>query len=388
MSRASVRTVLPLALLTGTSMLAMDLFLPAVPSLQMALGASVTLAQATVALFLAGLAASQLVWGELMTRLGPRRCVLLGMLLLAATGWGCALSPGIEWLLAMRFAQGAAAGAATVIAPCVLRATLNDEDAVRGIATLSMVESLVPAAGPVLGAALLTRTDWRGTFWVLGAVSLALLPLVLRISPRQLPGLDRRVRADHRHILANPRFLRVGLSHALCFAALITFVASAPQLMVRQLGLDASAFATLQVMSVATFLVVASQAGRVSRRLGAARAVQWGAWAHVLVCTLWWITTLGRPLSFTGVALFWCTFCGVLALRGPAAFSEALSLPAAQMGRATAMFTLSLLMAGALGTLAVAPFLDGRSPAPLAGALLALCAASLVLVVRYPRDAT
>jgi MFS family permease len=63
-STSSVRTVLPLALVSGTSMLAMDLFLPAVPSLQGALGIEVAQAQATVALFLAGLAGSQLLWDE------------------------------------------------------------------------------------------------------------------------------------------------------------------------------------------------------------------------------------------------------------------------------------------------------------------------------------
>ena len=72
LSRASVRTLLPLALLTGTSMLAMDLFLPAVPTLQAQLHTSVTQAQATVAIYLAGLAASQLLLMRLRRREGAR----------------------------------------------------------------------------------------------------------------------------------------------------------------------------------------------------------------------------------------------------------------------------------------------------------------------------
>ena len=72
-SAASIRTVLPLAFITCTSMLAMDFYLPAVPSLQTWFGIDVTLAQATIAVFLAGLAASQLVWAEVMARLGRAR---------------------------------------------------------------------------------------------------------------------------------------------------------------------------------------------------------------------------------------------------------------------------------------------------------------------------
>ena len=79
MSAASIRTVLPLALVTCTSMLAMDFYLPAVPSLQAWFGIEVTLAQATIAVFLAGLAVSQVVWAEIMARLGPRSTVRIGV---------------------------------------------------------------------------------------------------------------------------------------------------------------------------------------------------------------------------------------------------------------------------------------------------------------------
>src|SRR5262245_40815047 len=102
MPNPSIRRLMPLALLTGTSMLAMDLFLPAVPALQASLRISVSQAQATIASFLAGLAASQLLWGEALNRLGPRRCALLGVGLLALASLGCALAPDIELLLALR----------------------------------------------------------------------------------------------------------------------------------------------------------------------------------------------------------------------------------------------------------------------------------------------
>jgi DHA1 family bicyclomycin/chloramphenicol resistance-like MFS transporter len=66
-THALARTTLPLAVVACTSMLAMDLFLPAVPTLQRALAVDVERAQATVAIFLADLAASQLLWTEALT---------------------------------------------------------------------------------------------------------------------------------------------------------------------------------------------------------------------------------------------------------------------------------------------------------------------------------
>jgi len=149
---SSIRTVLPMALVvTCTSMLAMDLYLPAIPDLQRGLGLSVEQGQATVAVFLVGLGLSQLLWGAALQRLGPRNCVAAGMLGLLVATLGCALADSAAMLLAMRLVQGVASGAATVVAPTVIRATLAEKDGVRGIAAIAMVEAVVPAAGPIAG---------------------------------------------------------------------------------------------------------------------------------------------------------------------------------------------------------------------------------------------
>lgn len=380
-----VASVLPLAAVTATSMLAMDLVLPAVPALQRGLGATVEQAQAVVAVFLLGLALSQLAWGELMSRWGPRRTLLVAGVGLVATSAGCALAGDIATLLVLRFVQGVAAGAAPVVATSVARASLSDEHAVRGIALIAMVESMVPAAGPVAGALLLGWTDWRGLFALLTLAALAVLPVVLRVVPRELPGLDRGAPAGWRDVLGNRRFRRLALSHALAFGALLMFVASAPQLMVHAMGRDAGDFALLQVVGVAGFASVASQSGRIAQRLGRARAVQGGALVQAAVCLLLVALSWHGAPPFALLAALWALFCGALAVRGPAAFAEALTLPAAQLGRASALMVLALLAAGALATQAVAPFMDRPSALPLAAGMAALTVASFLMVVRWPR---
>ncbi len=384
-SSASIRTILPLAFVTGVSMAAMDLYLPAVPALQVGMGISISLAQATVAVYLAGLAAAQLLWGEWLNRLGPRRCVQIGLALLTLTSLGCALAPNIETLLVFRLLQGLAAAAATVVAPTVVRATLADADVVRGIAAISMVEAIVPAAGPVLGALLLQVTDWRGTFWVLAALSLLVLPWVVKIAPRRLPGLDLDHDASYVAILRNRSYLRLALSHALCIGALLTFLASAPQLLQHSLGLGSDAFALLQVLGVGSFMLGASQSGRLAKRLGHARVVRLGASVQLVACTLALLVAWLGQLPYAAVAAYWMCFCGSLAIRGPATFVDALAVPPAQMGRATAMLVLALLAAGALGTQLVAPFLGGEGSAvPVFCGVLVQLLVSAALVWRYP----
>lgn len=382
----SIRTILPLALVTGVSMAAMDLYLPAVPALQQGMGISVPLAQATVAVYLAGLAAAQLLWGELLNRLGPRRCLEVGLVLLVLTSLGCALAPSIEVLLVLRALQGVAAAAATVAAPSIVRATLDDADVVRGIAAISMIESIVPAAGPVLGALLLSVTDWRGTFWVLAALALMVLPWVVKIAPKRLPGLDLDQDAGYLGVLRNRRFLRLAASHALCIGALLTFLASAPQLLQHTLGLGSASFAMLQVVGVSAFMLGASQSGRWSARLGHARIVRLGSGLQLGACTLAGLAALvWGSLPFAAIAAWWFCFCGALALRGPATFGDAIDLPPAQMGRATALLILALLAAGAIGTQLVAPFMgQADSTMPLFASVGLQLLASAALVWRYP----
>jgi predicted MFS family arabinose efflux permease len=242
----------------------------------------------------------------------------------------------------------------------------------------------VPAAGPVLGTALLVVADWRATFWVLAVLSLAALPFAVRATPRHLPGLGAAHSASLAALLRDRRFVRLAASHALCIGALLTFVASAPQMLHHALGLDAAAFAALQLVGVASFMLMASQSARFSRRLGTAGAVRAGALAQVALCLVWLLATAFDMLSPVVLALFWSGFCGTTAVRGPPAFSDALDVTPAQLGRAAAVLTLALLLAGAVGTQAVAPFMDGRSAVPLASALLLMCALSLLLVTPYP----
>ncbi|USE77009.1 MFS transporter [Cupriavidus gilardii] len=385
MSKPSIRTVLPLATITAASMLTMDLYLPAVPTMQRDLGITVAQGQLTIAIFLLGLAASQLVWGEMLHRIGPRRCVQTGLLALILTSFGCALAPDLPVLLGLRLIQGIAAGAATVVVPTVVRATLPEQDGVRGIAAIAMIEAIVPAAGPVLGTALLLIADWRTTFAIIGIVALVSAPFALRATPVVLPETEEKTgRVGYRALLRNWHFVGLALAHSLSFGALIAFVASAPQVLPALAGTGQSGFALAQVCGVAGFIVAASQAGRISNRLGPRHAIQLGALLHGLLCTAllaaWW----ADRLSYPWLLAFWAAFCAVLGIRGPTAFSEALSVPNAQLGRASALMVLALLATGALATQATAPFLPSGQLGAVALSMTLLCWASFALVVRYP----
>jgi MFS family permease len=359
----------------------MDMYLPAVPDMQRAQGLSVTQGQATVAVFLAGLAASQLFWGEALHRWGARRCTAAGLALLVVGSIGCALADDYALLLLMRLLQGIGGGASTVVVPAVIKGTLGEHDSHRGIAAVSMIEAIVPAAGPVLGTLLLLVVDWRWTFGVVAVATLAAAPFALRASPLAPPAHGESG-GGYGALLRDGRFVRLALAHSLSFAALFVFVASGPQVLNRMWG--AHAFALAQVAGVAAFIAAASQSGRIGERLGRGRTVQFGGWMHLALCAVFAALVAADLAAFGVVLVFWALFCGTLGVRGPAAFSDTLNVPLPQIGRASALLVLMLLVASAAATQLTAFFLDAHGVLAVAIAMVLLAAASLALVLRYP----
>ena len=68
--------------------------------------------------------------------------------------------------------QGAAASAAAVFAPGMIRLLFDGGRAVRALGLLGSIESLVPALAPIAGAWLLAGFGWRASFDVIAALAL------------------------------------------------------------------------------------------------------------------------------------------------------------------------------------------------------------------------
>ncbi len=380
------RLAIPLASLTALGLLASDLYLPAIPVMAAELDASIPAAQATMALFMAALALSQLAWGWAADHFGDRRSIMAGTALLDGGSLLCALAPDIGAMLAGRLLQGLGAGAATVAVPALIRRRFAEADAVKALAMVAMAESTIPAVGPVAGAAIVLHADWRSTFWLIAAMSLLLLPLVARIvGHAPAPALAAtRTGRGYTPLLRNRRYLRFALSYALMFGALLMYVASAPVLVTHALGLGIQAFAVLQVCGVLAFMAGATTAVRLVTRLGQ----QWLMRSGSLLQFLAGVGLMGMALDrLTGMqglvvlAVLAALFCGGLGLRGAATMGGALQAAGEDAGKGAGllMFLSFACVAGA--TQLVAPFLY-YGLLPLGGLLFALVSASALLLPR------
>ena len=381
------RLAIPLASLTALGLLASDLYLPAIPVMAAQLGASIPSAQATMALFMAALALSQLAWGWAADHFGDRRTIVAGTALLGGGSLVCAMAPGIDWMLAGRLLQGLGAGAATVAVPALIRRRFNEADAVKALAMVAMAESTIPALGPVAGAAIVLYADWRTTFWLIAALSLLLLPMVARIVGRApAPALPASAsgRRGYAPLLRNRLYLRYAMSYAVMFGALLMYVASAPVLVTHALGLGIEAFAILQICGVLAFMVGASAAVRMVKQLGQQRLVRAGTLLQFLAGAGLMGMALAGLAGTRGLvvlAVLAALFCAGLGLRGPATMGGALHAAGDDAGKGAGllMFLSFACVAGA--TQLVAHFLH-YGLLPLGALLFAMVSASALLLPR------
>lgn len=373
------KTALPLASLTAVGMLATDFYLPAVPSLPDMLGGSVTQAQATLAVFMAALAISQLLWGWALDKFGERPMILLGMVLLGGASLVCALAPDIHILLIGRTLQGLGAGAATVAVPALLRKRSSEAGAIQSMALVGMAESVIPALGPVAGTLVITHGNWRWTFWIVALLTFLLMPLVTRILSSTAPSAQQTSASSYLPLLRNARFMRLALGYALMFSALLMFVASAPQIVTTWLQLPVSGFAIMQVFGVAAFMLGAASSGRLAHRYPAYKLAKVGAWMQIVggifLIALAAVALRSLPFLIAG----WVIFCIGLGARAPALMMQALTVTHELAGKASGLLMFLAFSLSSLATMLIAPWLE-HGLLPVALGLTALSIASTWIV--------
>lgn len=129
--------------------------------------------------------------------LGYRRVFTLGAALFTAASGLCAMAPTLEWLVAARFLQGLGGAAIMALGIALLRLVVPQRQLGAAIGWNALAVALSSAAGPTLGALILSEASWPWLF----ALNLPLGALVL-LASRALPDLAGTARPLDRFSVA------------------------------------------------------------------------------------------------------------------------------------------------------------------------------------------
>lgn len=97
-STVGMALVILLALLTALDAMAIDMYLPGMPMIAQTYEVSAGSVQQTLAVFLAGLALGQCLYGPLLERFGRRMPLMVGLVIFVAGSVVAAMAATLEWV--------------------------------------------------------------------------------------------------------------------------------------------------------------------------------------------------------------------------------------------------------------------------------------------------
>jgi DHA1 family bicyclomycin/chloramphenicol resistance-like MFS transporter len=214
------------------------MYLPALPAIGRSLHATPAAMQQTVAAFFIGMAVGQLAFGPLSDRLGRRPPLLAGLILYVLVTTGCALAQSQPLLVVLRVAQALAGCAGMVIARAIVRDRFHHSEVLHIFSLLSLVMGLAPILAPLLGGWVLAVGGWRWIFGfqVLFAAAVTLAAVFLLPESRSA-ATAAHARAEtplksYLALLRQRRLLGFVLAGAFSGAALFTYVAASPDILI------------------------------------------------------------------------------------------------------------------------------------------------------------
>lgn len=370
-----------IVLVTAIAPLATDMYVPAFPLVGRDLDASATQLQLTLTTFFVGMALGQLVGGPFSDRVGRRRPLIAALAVLVAASMVCAFSPTAPVMMAARLVQGLAGGWAMVIARSVVVDLTSGARMVRAMNLVAAVAGTAPVVGPLLGALVLSVSDWRVSFWVVAALAAVMLAAVALAVPESLPGGRRHAGGLGRVLGATGEVLssRVFSGHLVVFAfsmgTTFAYVATSAYVLQSMNGLTPLQYSVDFAVNAAGMTAAALVAARYAHRIPARVLVTVGlaatgvAGAVLAVGALWF----SMPLAAALVGFF--VLMTAQGLVGPNAGALASAAVPDHPGTGSALLGfLQWVMAGAIAPLAG---LGGEDTAvPMAAIVLVLTGAS------------
>src|SRR5438552_8542238 len=237
-----------LGALSALAPVSIDMYLPALPTIGVALSAEPGHVQLSLASFFLGLATGQAFYGPISDRFGRKRPLYAGMLLFAFASAGCAMATSIDTLIVLRFFQAIGVCFGQVIARAVVRDLFFARESGRVFSLLLLILGVSPILAPLVGGQLIGWFEWRVVFWVItGLAIFGLLGVMLRVPETHRHEHKRslnikKVLGVYYELLADRTFIGYAVTGGLGMAGLYTYIVATPFVFIQLFHVPANRF--------------------------------------------------------------------------------------------------------------------------------------------------
>ena len=274
------RLALVLGLLSAIGPFAIDMYLPALPTIGASLGADIGSVQMSLTAFFIALGFGQLFYGPLSDSMGRKPPLYWGLGLFAVASVGCALASDVQTLIALRFLQGLGAAASTVIPRAVVRDLHTGHEAARLMSLLMLVFSISPILAPLVGSVVIAWSSWRGVFWAVMLAALAGLVLTGSMLKETRPAsarADSSLRSALRGyavLLRDAHYLGLVMIGGTAMGGFFTYLANSSFVLMGHYGLSSTQYSLAFALNAVAFIGAAQFNGALGKRFGLAPVVK------------------------------------------------------------------------------------------------------------------
>jgi len=375
-----------LGLITAVGPFAIDMYLPALPSMGKTLGASTGAVQMSLMAYFVVIGICQLFYGPLSDIMGRKVPIYGGLIIFTVGSIGCALAPNIEILIGFRVIQAFGACAGMVIPRAIVRDLYTGHDATRLMSLLMLTVSISPILAPLTGSFVIAAFGWRGVFAVLTIA--AVLALILAVTQLKETREDHH-RADstwrgafsaYGLLLRDGEFIGLVLVGALGVASFFVYLGSASFVLINHYGLTPKLFSLCFALNAASFFGFSQLTGMLTQRYGLPPVVRLAAAGFALaMVVLALVFAMGIDNLFALMAPLFIGY-GFLGLVIPTTAVLALEHHGAIAGTASALMGALQMIIGS-AVMALAGLFANGLPQPMVYGIAA-CAVAAFLVTQ------
>lgn len=337
--------VLIMGVMIAIGPLAIDMYLPALPSMAEEFGVSTTNVARSVPAYFIGLVFGQLFYGPFSDRVGRVKPMYIGMTIFITASVICAMTND-EWVLFVaRTIQALGACVTGVVTRATIRDTLNPIQSARAFSLMVLVMGVAPILAPTLGAMILQVFDWHVLFWFLAAYGVLIVILTKLFLKETLLPENRNTRPvsetfiGYVDLLKDSTFTIPAVAAGLLQGSFFIYLSIASILFMENYGLSEREFAIAFGTNAFGFIALTQVNQFLTKKFRLVQLLRFGALMQVIsaICLLMLGLIFGGGANFVlvFVAIFVCI--AGLGFTQPNAGAIALAFQKKRAGMAAAM---------------------------------------------------
>lgn len=363
--KLTLPVILVLGLLSGLTPLAIDAYLPSIPSIAKDLNTEISLVQMTLSMYLIVFAVLQLIFGPLSDAIGRRKVVLSGLGFFCLGSIICACALNYEMLIIGRAIQAVGGAAVAVSIPALVKDKMSTNQFAKAMSLVMLTMSLAPLVAPILGGAILVFLNWHFIFVFLAIISAIGAVLFIRTIPETLHKDHRKPLSlsgalrNYYTLLKNPTVMGYIAAGSFHFAGMMCFITGSSYVYIELYDIKPSHFGFIFALNVIGMMTATTINSRIVEKVGVDSLIKYAI--SILLCASISMIVISfftkPPLAVIVIACIF--FMGSIGILGSGFMAGAMRNAGDHNGSVAALAGSFRFSSGALSGVAVSVFHTG-----------------------------